>query len=79
MTVAVHCNVCPVWTEVGLQETETEVMVGTAVTVTVLVPVLLVSCTDVAVTVTVLALLEAVKSPEELIVPALALHVTAEL
>jgi hypothetical protein len=34
VTVAVHCEVCPVCTEVGLQETETEVMVtGGGVTV----------------------------------------------
>jgi hypothetical protein len=76
----VHCDVCPVCTEVGLQETETEVMVGgAAVTVTVVLPVLLVSWTDVAVTVTVLAVAGAVNNPEELIVPALADHVTAEL
>ena len=48
-------------------------------TVTVVVPDLVVSCVDVAVIVTELALLGAVKLPEELIVPALALHVTAEL
>jgi len=29
-TVAVHCKVCPVCTEVEIQETETEVMVGAA-------------------------------------------------
>jgi hypothetical protein len=40
---------------------------------------LVVSCVDVAVTVTLPAVEGAVKSPEELIVPALALHVTAEL
>jgi len=59
--------------------TDTEVMVGGSVTVMVAVPDLLPSCVEVAVTVTVPAALGAVKSPEELIVPALALHVTAEL
>ena len=75
-----HWEVCPVCTEVGLQETVTEVMVGgAAVTVTVVLPALVESWTDVAVTVTVLAVPGAVNNPEELIVPALALHVTAEL
>jgi len=55
------------------------VMVGAEVTVTVAVPDLLVSCADVAVTVTLPAVLEAVRSPEELIVPALALQLTLEL
>ena len=74
-----HCEVCPVSTEVGLQETETEVMVGGGVTLTVVLPVLLVSWTDVAVTVTEPAVAGAVSNPEELIVPALADHVTDEL
>jgi hypothetical protein len=52
---------------------------GAAVTVTVVLPALVESWTDVAVTVTVLAVPGAVNNPEELIVPALALHVTAEL
>jgi hypothetical protein len=65
---------------VGLQETETEVMVGGGVvTVIVVLAVLLVSWTDVAVTVTVPTVAGAVNIPEELIVPALADHVTAEL
>ena len=79
MTVPVHCEVCPVCTDVGLQVTETEVMVTGTVTVTVAVPDLLVSCVDVAVMVTVLAVAGAVSNPEELIVPALAPQVTAEL
>jgi hypothetical protein len=74
----VHCEVCPTCTEVGLQETETE-MVAVVVTVTVMLPLLVVSWTDVAVTVTVLAVAGAVNNPEELIVPPLADHVTAEL
>jgi hypothetical protein len=49
------------------------------VTVTVVLPLLLVSWTDVAVTVTVPTAAGAVNIPEELIVPALADHVTAEL
>ena len=75
-----HCEVCPVPTEVGLQETETEVIVVVdVVTVTVVLPDLLVSWTDVAVTVTVPAVAGAVNNPEELIVPALADQVTDEL
>jgi hypothetical protein len=58
----------------------TEVMVGDgAVTFTVAVPDLVASCIDVAVTITLPAVLGAVKSPEELTVPALAPQVTAEL
>jgi hypothetical protein len=49
------------------------------VTVTVVLPVLLVSWTEVAVTVTVPTAAGAVKNPEELIVPAVADHVTDEL
>jgi hypothetical protein len=75
----VHCDVCPVWTEAGSQETETEVMVGGSVTVMVAVPDLVAACVEVAVTVTVPAVLGAVKSPKELIVPTLALQVTAAL
>jgi hypothetical protein len=52
---------------------------GGVVTVTVAVPDLVVSWTDVAVTVTVPAVAGAVNAPEELIVPALADHVTDEL
>lgn len=48
-------------------------------TVTFAVPDLVVSCIDVAVTVTLPAVLGAVRSPDELIVPALALQVTVEL
>jgi hypothetical protein len=54
-------------------------MVGGSVTVMVAVPDLVASCVEVAVTVTVPAVPGAVKSPEELIVPALALQVTAAL
>jgi hypothetical protein len=76
----VHCDVWPVCTEVGLQETVTEVMVGgVVVTVTIVLPTLVESWTDVASTVTVLAVPGAANNPEELIVPALALQVTAEL
>jgi len=64
---------------VGLHETETEVMAEGAVTVIVVDPDLVESCVEVAVMVTEPALLGAVKSPEELIVPLLALHVTVEL
>jgi hypothetical protein len=53
----VHCEVAPVCTEVGLQETETEVMVGGGgVTVSVVLATLLLSWTDVALTVTVFGL-----------------------
>jgi hypothetical protein len=54
-------------------------MVVAVVTVTVVLPVLLLSWTDVAVTVTVPAALGVVRTPDELIVPALADHVTDEL
>jgi hypothetical protein len=64
---------------VGLQETETEVMVGGVVTVTTALPDLVVSWTDVAVTVTEPDVAGAANNPEELIVPALADHVTDEL
>ena len=59
--------------------TDTEVIVGGSVTVMVAVPDLLASCVEVAVTVTVPAVLGAVRRPDELIVPALALQVTTEL
>ena len=59
--------------------TDTEAIVGGSVTVMVAVPDLVAACVEVAVTVTVPAVLGAVKSPEELIVPALTLQVTAEL
>ena len=62
-----------------MQETEIEVIVGGAVTLTVAVPDLVVSCVDVAVTVTLPAALGAVRSPEELMLPVLALQVTVEL
>jgi small basic protein len=52
---------------------------ATEVTATIAVPDLLVSCVDVAVTVTLPAVLGAVRTPDELIVPALALQVTVEL
>jgi hypothetical protein len=71
-----------VWSSVisdELQETITEVMVGGGVTATVVLPNLAVFCVDVAVTVTLAAALGAVRRPDELIVPALALQVTAEL
>ncbi len=63
----------------GLQATVTEVIVDGAVTVTAAAPVLVVSWTDLAVMVTEPAVAGAVKSPEELMVPALALQETAEL
>ncbi len=76
--MAVHCEVVPICTEVGLQETETEVMVDD-VTLTFAVPVLLVSWADLAAMVTEPAVAGAVKRPEELMVPALSLQVTAGL
>jgi len=79
VTVAAHCEVPAVSTEVGLQETETEVIVVASVTFSVLVPVMLVFETDAAVTVTVAAVAGAVNNPEELIDPALPDHVTDEL
>ena len=63
----------------GEQPTVTDVIVTDAVTVTDVEPDLPVSCVDVAVTVRLGAVLGAVRSPEELIVPALALQLTVEL
>ena len=65
-----------------MQETETAVMAAVAgVTTTPTLSVLVVSWTEVAVTVTpiVLVVAGAVNNPEELMVPALADHVTDEL
>ena len=59
--------------------TDTEVTAGGSVTVTVAVPDLAAFCVEVAVTVTAPAVPGAVRSPEELIAPALADQVTAEL
>ena len=63
----------------GEQPTVTDVIVTDAVMVTDVEPDLPVSWVDVAVTVTLPAVPGAVRSPEELIVPALALQVTVEL
>lgn len=63
-----------------MQLTATDVMVdAAAATVTVAVPAFAVFCVLVAVTVTDPAALGAVNMPLELIVPALEVHVTAEL
>ncbi len=81
-TVAVHCDVAFVLTVVGLQLTATEVMVGATVwtwTLTGAVPDFVASWVLVAVTVTLPAEAGAVKSPLELMLPPLALQVTAEL
>lgn len=79
-TCAVHCEVPPGFTVVGLQAVETEVMVDAAVcTVTVASPDVAVSCTLVAVTVTIPGEPGAVKAPLELMVPELAVHLTAGL
>jgi hypothetical protein len=76
----VHCDVAPVLTVAGLQVTKTEVIEGeVSCTVRVALPSLVVSWTLVAVTVTVPAEAGAVKSPLGLMVPPLAVHVTAEL
>jgi len=80
-TVAEHWLVCPDWTVEGEQVTFTDVIVEDGFTVTVAVPDLVVSCDEVAVMVTVVAeeTVGAVNMPEVVIVPALAVHVTAEL
>ena len=80
-TEAVHWLVWPVvCTVAGLQVAVTLVMVGGAgVTVTLAVPDFVLSCTEVAVTVTFPAVAGAVRSPDELIVPALADQVTEGL
>ncbi len=74
-TVAVKSTVAPVVTDFELGETVTEVTTG-AETVTVAVPDLAVLAALVAVTVYVPAVVGAVYSPAELIVPPLAFHVT---
>jgi hypothetical protein len=53
----VHCEVCPVGTEVGVQETATEVMVGGGVSVMVAEADFVVSVLLVAVSVTVVVAL----------------------
>jgi hypothetical protein len=79
-TVAAHCDVAFVAIVDGLQTTPTEEIVGgAAITVIVARPDLIVSCVLVAVTVTDPAEPGAINSPLPLIVPALAVHVTAEL
>jgi len=76
----VHCDVALTSTVAGLQVTKTEVIVGeVSCTVMAALPSLVVSWTLVAVTVTVPAEAGAVKSPLGLMVPPLAVHVTAEL
>jgi hypothetical protein len=75
-----HCEVPPTLTVEGEHATETEVIVGAAAcTVTVAVPDLLVSSLLVAVTVTAPADAGAASAPLDVMVPALADHVTAEL
>ena len=65
--------------DVGEHETLTEVIVGgTAVTVTVVIPDLVESWVEVAVTVAV-PVAEGINTPAEVIVPPVAVHVTAEL
>lgn len=68
--------VSPAFTVAGVAETDTA---RGKTTVTVAVPDLVGSCDEVAVTVTVPAALGAVRTPDELIVPALAVQVTEEL
>ena len=78
-TVARHWDVADGATVVGVQLTETEVMLELGCTVTVAEPDLEVSWVLVAVTVTDPLDPGAVRRPDELIVPALVLQVTAEL
>ena len=77
-TVAVQVDVCVVRIELGEQLTETDVIEGDALTVTVADPDLLESCVEVAVMVAGPAA-AGVKTPDELIVPSVADHVTLEL
>ena len=78
-TVARHWDVADGATVVGVQITETEVMLELGCTVTVAEPDLEVSWVLVAVTVTDPLDPGAVSRPDELIVPALVVHVTAAL
>jgi hypothetical protein len=77
-TVAEQLDVCVVRMELGEQITETDVIEADVLAVTVADPDLVASCVDVAVMVVVPAVV-GVKTPDELIVPPVALQVTAEL
>ncbi len=75
-----HCDVADGATADGVQLTATDVMVGAITcTITGAVPDFVASCVLVAVTVTLPAEAGAVNSPLELMLPPLAVHVTAEL
>ena len=75
MTTAEHVTVCKALIDEGDAETVTEVMVGATVTVIVAEPYLVGSWVEVAVQVAVPAPV-GVKTPEELIVPPVAVQVT---
>jgi hypothetical protein len=79
-TIAEHPEVVPLprMSVVGEQVTATEVIEGSTLTVTLVEPYLLESSVEVAVTVAV-PTPEGVKTPDEVIVPPVAVHVTAEL
>lgn len=78
VTVGAHVEVCVVEIEVGEHATETDVIVGETVTVTDAAPNLVESCVEVAVIVAVPAP-EGVKTPADVTVPPVAVHVTPEL
>jgi hypothetical protein len=79
LTVAVHVDVCVAMIEVGVHETLTDVTVGEAdVTVTVPEPNFVESCTEVAVH-DALPTAVGVRTPPDVIVPFVAVQVTAEL
>ena len=73
-----HADVCVVRMEAGEQTTDTEVIVAVVVTVTVPAPNFVAFCVEVAVMVAVPAPV-GVKTPEDVIVPPVAVQVTAEL
>jgi hypothetical protein len=77
-TVAEHVDVPLVTIESGLQTTATEMIVMGTATLTVAVPDLVASWTEIAVIVAFPAA-EGVKTPAEVIVPLVAVHVTAGL
>ena len=77
--MALHCEEADGATVVGVQLTETDVMLELDCTVTVAEPAFAVSWVLVAVTVTDPLDPGAVSRPDELIVPALVVHVTAAL
>lgn len=77
-TLAEQADVCVIWIDAGVQITETDAMDEDAFIAIVAVPDFVVSCVDVAVTIAVPDPL-GVNRPDAVMVPPVAVHVTAEL